>query len=177
MKYFVKKLCPSSQPMTRHFKAPFCVSLDINCWWEQCDLWKCLWCDGTASPQTIWLVGWAVILAWRENVPVLSQLQAKMAFSQTTHKKKKSKQRKIAGGMKHNAKSKTSVFLGSASLASIIHLWQNPCRSWGGEKTRKYTLYVSVFAPFSVVPLHRHGNRRYIYVLHRPAPSKINANL
>lgn len=35
--------------------------------------------------QTIWLVGWAVLLAWREKTPVLSQLQAETVFSQTTH--------------------------------------------------------------------------------------------
>lgn len=59
-----------------------------------------------------------------------------------------------AGGMKHNAKRKTPIFLGSPSLANITYFWQNPCGSWG-EKTRKYVLYVSVFAPFSVVPLQQ----------------------
>lgn len=94
--------------------------------------------------QTVWLVGWAVLLAWREETPVLSQLQAKMAFSQTTHKKKR-KEGKIANGTKHNAKSKMSVFLGSPSLASIIHSLQNPCstlRRWKDWKIYTVCVYV-----------------------------------
>lgn len=90
--------------------------------------------------------------------------------------KKKWKQRKIAGGMKHNAKSKMSVFLGWPSLASVIHLWQNPCRSQGDEKTRKYILYVSMYHSVSF-HYDRHGNGLYIYVPCSSAPSKINAIL
>lgn len=178
MKYFVKNFVHCLSPWQDTSKLPFVLLLILTAGENSvicenaCGVMALLHPrqSGWLGEQWYWLGG-KMCLCFHSCKPKWRSVKLLMK------KKKKRKQRKIAGGMKHNAKSKTSVFLGSASLGSIIHLWQNPCRSWGGEKTRKYILYVSVFAPFSVVPLHRHGNRQYIYVLHRSAPSKINANL
>lgn len=162
MKYFVRNFVHQPRPWeTSKLRSVFLLIL-TNC--EYSDLYN-IRCRTALDHQTGWLgeqwhwLGGKIHKCFHRHKP-----------------KSKRKQRKPAGGMKHNVKRKTPIFLGSPSLASIIHLWQNPCRSWGGEKTRKYLLCVcQCFTIQHCSTTTDTVMGCIIYVLPSPAPRKTNA--